>query len=222
MTQQIEWQQQWRKIFNLPSAEHQNVCEDFELHFVLGQASSKQLSQCFAFFPKAELMLKRVHQLINGPANPYLCDDQTLLNLLEQLNQDVEQVLNQYGDEQMIQWNHAKASAVGRAIYRGDEALRLKLFAEADTPTLHLDDALGEIIEKTAGAESYQTYLFLREPLYQLGGAYTTAANWVLWSLVEDVFGINPYQAAMRLFWQHAQAGWVEDELFIYVNDPSD
>ncbi|GAL07243.1 hypothetical protein JCM19237_4659 [Photobacterium aphoticum] len=221
MDRQSAWQRQWREALGVSTKEMPDISQDYVLHFDLWEEGEDVIRRCFAVFPHGDRLFKRVLAVLKGASQTIsdhsVHDDQTLLNKLEALNDNIERVLNQYGDTQLIALNEQKQTASARLVYRGDEEQRQEIMQWADSPTIHLDDDLSQIITTYCGEEGFDAYLFLREPLYQLSGCYYALSHWVMWAMVEHVFDVDPYQPAVDLHYLGAQPGWSDDALFVFV-----
>ena len=212
-----EWQRKWREILGKPTGSMPDIDEDFALHFDIWNVGDEKLEKCFTVFPNGDQLLKRVNEVKSTRPQLAKMTDEDLLKLLDQLNQDIEIVLHDFGDTQVIEFNGAKSATKQRSVYRGNETIRRELLRKSDSPTIHLDDVLSEIIKKHCGAEGYEAFLFLSEPLYQLSGCYYTVSHWIAWAMVEAEYNVDPYQAAFDLYKIKAQAGWSSEEQFVYI-----
>lgn len=212
-----EWQRKWREALGEPTDSMPDIRDDYALHFDIWNVGDKKLEECFSIFPNGDRLLRRVKEVRKTHPQSAEINDNKLLKKLDQMNKDIESVLRDFGDEELIELNGEKSAAVKRSVYRGDEALRCKLFENADSPTIHLDDELCEIIEKHCGEVGYEAFLFLSEPLYQLSGCYYTVSHWIVWAMVELEYNTDPYHEAFDLYKIKAQAGWSNDEQFIYI-----
>lgn len=212
-----EWQKQWRQALGEPTDSMPDIRDDYALHFDIWNLSDEKLEECFSIFPHGDRILQRVNEVRRTHPQSTIIDDKKLLTQLDQLNKDIVRVLQKFGDEELIRLNEEKATAKKRSVYRGKESLRHDVFKNADSPTLLLDDELCEIIEQHCGEQGYEAFLFLSEPLYQLSGCYYTVAHWIAWAMVESEYDADPYQEAFNLYKIKAQAGWSNDEQFIYI-----
>ncbi|MCE2593396.1 hypothetical protein K6Y31_00995 [Motilimonas cestriensis] len=194
-----------------------DIREDYALHFDIWHVGDEKLKDCFSIFPNGDLLLKRVNEVRTSLPQSIAIDDLALLSKLEQLNTNIEAALNQYGDSELIKLNSKKSNVARRSVYRGNESLRRDVLNNADSPTIHLDDDLCEIIAKYCGEEGYEAFFFLSEPLYQLSGCYYPVSHWIAWAMVQSEFEVDPYQAAFDLYKMKAQAGWSNDEQFVFI-----
>lgn len=214
-----EWQKKWREALGKPTDSMPDIRDDYALHFDIWNVGDEKLRECFSIFPNGDRLLKRVNEVRKAHPQSTEIDDEKLLNKLDQLNEDIETVLRDFGDEELIELNREKSTTTKRSVYRGDESLRCEVFKNADSPTVHLDDELCEIIEKHCGEQGYEAFFFLSEPLYQLSGCYYTVSHWIAWAMVENEYDADPYQAAFELYKIKSQAGWSNDEQFIFIAD---
>ncbi|MCE2596382.1 MULTISPECIES: hypothetical protein [Motilimonas] len=212
-----EWQRKWREALGEPTDSMPDIREDYALHFDIWNVSDEKLQECFSIFPNGDRLFKRVNEVRKTHPQTTEIDDEKLLGKLDQLNEDIEAVLRDFGDEELIQLNGEKSTAKKRSVYRGSESQRHEILKNSDSPTVHLDDELCEIIEKHCGEEGYEAFFFLSEPLYQLSGCYYTVSHWIAWAMVEAEYDSDPYQAAFDLYKIKAQARWSSDEQFIYI-----
>ena len=212
-----EWQRKWREALGEPTDSMPDIRDDYALHFDIWNIGDEKLEECFSVFPNGDRLLKRVNEVRKTYPQPVEFDDERLLKKLDKLNENIESVLRDFGDEELIQLNGEKSTAKKRSVYRGNESLRREVLTNADSPTVHLDDELCGIIEKHCGEEGCEAFLFLSEPLYQLSGCYCTVSHWIAWAMVEKEYGVDPYQEAFELYKMKAQAGWANDEQFVYI-----
>ena len=217
MSNKQEWQRKWREALDESTDSMPDIRNDYALHFDIWNVGDEKLEECFSLFPNGDRLLKRVNEVRKTNPQSKEIDDEKLLNMLDQLNEDVETVLRAFGDEELIELNGEKSTAKKRCVYRGNESLRRDVFKNADSPTVHLDDELCEIIEKHCGEKGYEAFFFLSEPLYQLSGCHYTVSHWIAWAMVETEYDVDPYHTAFELYKIKAQAGWSNDEQFIYI-----
>lgn len=194
-----------------------DIRDDYALHFDIWNVGDEKLKECFSIFPNGDRLFKRVNKVRKTHPQSTKIDDEKLLNKLDRLNEDIETVLRSFGDKKLIELNGEKSTAKKRSVYRGNESLRREVLDYADSPTLHLDDELSEIIKKHCGEQGYEAFFFLSEPLYQLSGCCYTVSHWIAWAMVETEYDADPYQEAFELYKMKAQAGWSNDEQFIYI-----
>lgn len=213
-----DWQKKWRNSFGEPTDSMPHYSEDSALYFDIWSIEKEKLAECFSIFPHGQKILARVNEARTNLPKSSDVNDQSLLNILDQMNRDIEAVLLQYGNEVAIKLDREKGYLEKRCIYRGNEALREEVFDQADTPLVHLDDELCEIIKKYGGDVAYDAYFFLDEPLYQLSGCNYTVSHWILWAMVADEFEVDPYLQSYDLYKMKAQAGWSNEELFVYID----
>ncbi len=214
---QKEWQRKWREALGEPTDSMPDIGDDYTLHFDIWNLGDEKLKQCFSIFPKGDLLFKRVNEVRKTHPTTTDIDEQSLLNSLEQLNRNIELVLHEFGDSALIELNAQKSKVGKRSMYRGDETLRREVLKNSDSPTVHLDDELCEIIEKYCGKQGAEAFFFLSEPLYQLSGCYYTVSHWIAWAMVEKEFDVDPYQPAFELYKVKAQAGWSDEEQFVFI-----
>lgn len=212
-----EWQRKWREALGEPTDSMPDIRDDYALHFDIWNIGDEKLKECFSIFPNGDRLFKRVNEVRKTHPQPTKIDDEKLLNKLVRLNEDIETVLRNFGDKKLIKLNGEKSTAKKRSVYRGNESLRRGVLDYADSPTLHLDDELCEIIKKHCGEQGYEAFFFLSEPLYQLSGCCYTVSHWIAWAMVETEYDADPYQEAFELYKMKAQAGWSNDEQFIYI-----
>jgi len=213
-----KWQKKWRNLLGETTDSMPHYSEDFALHFDIWSIEKEKLAECFSIFPHGQKVLKRVNEARTNLPKLSEINDQSLLNILDQMNRNIEAVLLQYGDEDTIKLDGEKKAIEKRCVYRGNEILMRELFQQADSPLIHLDDELCEIIKKYCGDVAYDAYFFLSEPLYQLGCCDERVAHWILWAMVEDEFEVDPYLQSYELYKMGAQAGWSNEELFVYID----
>lgn len=180
---------------------------DYALHFDIWSLDDEKLNKCFSLFPNGNKVLARAKQVISSPPVKQDVGDGTLLALLDEMNTSINHVLQEYGDESVIKLNDEKHECDGRSVYRGDEALRSDIFNQADSPTIHLDDELSELVKNKLGELGKAAFFFLDEPLYRLGGNDYAVAHWVLWAMIEDDYKVDPYRPGYELYKMKAQAG---------------
>jgi len=142
-------------------------------------------------------------------------EDSVLLDHLSETNIRIQNVLESIDAATARNYAAAQAICSSRSVYRGDEALRSKLLNYAETPTIGLDDILSEVFKKQFGAEGYDAYYFLKETFYQIT-TYTPIANWIFWGALESDYGVDPYAPVFELYKISAQAGWNEEEMFVF------
>ena len=213
-----EWQKKWREALREPTDSMPDYREDYSLQFDIWNIAEEKLAECFSIFPQGQKILKRVNEARTSLPRSSDMDDQSLLNMLDQMNQDIEATLIQYGDDKVIKLNGEKTKTEKRSVYRGNETLRREVFTHADSPLVHLDDELCEIIQKYCGDVAYEAFFFLSEPLYQLSRCCYSVSHWIIWAMVEDEFEIDPYLQAYEMNKIKAQAGWSNEELFVYID----
>lgn len=217
MSIQLEWQRKWREILGESTDSMPDIREDYALHFDIWNVGDVKLQECFTILPNGDRLLKRVNEVMTTHPQSTTIADEELLRMLDKLNQDIEIVLRDYGYEQVIELNGEKSVATKRSVYRGNESVRREVLREADPATVHLDDELCEIIRKHCGEEGYEAFFFLSEPLYQLSDCYYTVSHWIAWAMVETEYDVDPYQVAFELYKIRAQAGWSNEEQFVYI-----
>lgn len=89
-------------------------------------------------------------------------------------------------------------------------------FARADSPFIHLRDAMGDMAEKETGQAGVAAYYFLSEPLYRLGTTYDVS-RWVAWPLCSSATATDDPSTAAYLLWIGGwSAGWDEEGLFLF------
>lgn len=218
MSNQQHWQRKWREVLGESTDSMPDIREDYALHFDIWKLDDEKLEACFSIFPNGKRILKRVNEVRKVCPQSTDTDDETLLSKLNQLNENIEIVLQAFGDQALIELNSEKSSTEKCCVYRGSETLRCEVFKNADPPTIHLDDALSEIIKKHCGGEGYEALCFLSEPLYQLAGCDYTVSHWIAWAMVENEYDTDPYYEAFELYKMKAEAGWSDEEQFVYIN----
>jgi len=196
-----EWQRKWREALGEPTDSMPDIQNDYALHFDIWDVGDAKLQECFSLFPNGDRLLSRVNVVRKTFPQSAEVTDEDLLKKLDQLNESIDIVLRDFGDEEIVRLNGEKATAQKRSVYRGNEALRREVLKNADSPTVHLDDELCD----------------LSEPLYQLSGCYYTVSHWIAWAMVEKEYDVDPYQAEFELYKIKAQAGWSNDEQFVYI-----
>ncbi len=203
----------------MPTNSMPDYREDFALHFDIWGIDDEKLNECFSIFPRGKELLNRVCDVRKTSIKSSDIDDKSLLIMLDQMIQDIEAALMQHGDDVAINLNAEKASAHKRSIYRGNTALKNEVFNQADSLSVHLDDNLAQIVKKYCSDVACDAFYFLSEPLYQISGCNYSVSHWILWALVEDKFDIDPYLQAYELYKINAQAGWGNEELFVYIEE---
>jgi len=212
-----QWQQKWRQALGEPINPMPDYREDFVLQFDIWNIGDAELANCFSDFPKSDRLLRRVKEVVASVPKNTDVNDEYLLASLDQMNQDIEVVLEQFNDQELIDLNAEKSQIEKRHVYRGTETQRRVVFENADSPMFCLDDELCEIIQKYCGDVGYEAFFFLSEPLYQLGGCDYSVSHWIAWAMVEDEFEVDPYQQAFDFYKIKAQAGWGNGELFVFI-----
>lgn len=214
------WQKHWREILGEPTdAMPEDLDADYALQFDVWDLDKAKLAECFSIFPNGQKMLNRVLRAFAEPRQNKKVSDDVLLDLLEQMNTRTERVIQSFGDKTAIALNDEKKQCTARNLYRGNEELRRKVFQKADTPTIHMDDDLFDMIKQKRGDEAYAACFFLKEPLYIFGGNYYDIVHWVLWAMVEDDYPVDPYQPGYDLLQTYAQAGWGKEEMFVFIEE---
>ena len=189
-------------------------CE-FALHFDIWNIDEKAQQECFALFPKGLEILARANQVRAIVPQSTPVKDEELLKHVDDMNKSITKVLALTGIQRAIKFESTKSTSVNRRVYRGDNDLRLKLMRKADNPTVSLDDELDVLFEEKLGDEGYATYSYLREPLYRIANSIVIR-NSILWAALVEEYGIDPYAPVMELYKCNAQAGWAEDEMFVF------
>ena len=213
----VEWQKKWREALGEPTDSMPDYREDYCLQFDIWNISKEKLAERFSIFPNGEKIFRRVDDVRKNLPKSSEIDDQALIQMLNQMNRDIESVLRQNGEEGIMRLNAEKSDIEKLSVYRGNETLRREVLKYADTPLIHLDDELCEIVRKYCGDVGYEAFFFLSEPLYQLSGCYYSVSHWIMWAMVEDEFDVDPYRQAYELYKIRAQAGWSNEELLVYI-----
>ncbi len=214
---QRSWQKHWREALGEPTDDMpEDVSCDFALHFDIWTLDDRKLSDCFTLFPEGLKMLERAQELRSIVPAIKPIDDAVLLKHLEDTNIRVESVISKTRDKRAIAENAEKKAVSRRTVYRGDEAYRLEVFKSTDAVTVALDAIVGDLFMKNHGDVGYAAFRFLCEPFYQIS-SYTVIRNAILWAALIDVFDEDPYESIVELYKVSAQAGWSNDELFVFI-----
>lgn len=202
-----EWQVLWRELLGEQVDELPDIDCDFILHFDIWDLEQSKLEKCFSVFPNGLKILDRAQQVRDAKIASHFSDDNTVLALLDAMNERVASVLRQ-----------SPIISDNKRVIRGDDEKRQEVFAQADPITIDLDDSFSQIIQTKLGDKAYAAYFFLSEPLYRLTDYYQVA-YWVIWPMLEDLYEIEPYEPGYELYKMNAQAGHDHNGLFIFINN---
>lgn len=215
-----EWQRRWHQILDSYKDHPQEGPEDkgipdpledmgldnrlqfnfWSTHWKSGPEARKR---AFAILPRGDQMLARIEEHLSTKPKPIDAHYATMI-----LRKGLD-LTRELGIEAPDPFGRVR-------VMENPTISPQDAFARADSPFIHLRDALGALAAKENGKAVSDAYYFLSEPLYRLASTYDIA-EWAAWPLCSSSDVDNDPTTAAYLLWRGGwSAGWDEEGLFLF------
>lgn len=215
-----EWQRRWHQILDSykdhPGEGPENkgvpnplpdMDSDIRLQFnfwsTRWKSGPEARRRAFSILPRGDQMLARIEEHLSAKRKPIDADYATMI-----LRKGLD-LTRELGIEAPDPFGRVR-------VMENPTISPQDAFARADSPFMHLRDALGDLAAKENGEPGSGAYYFLSEPLYRLASTYDIA-EWVTWPLCSSSDVDHDPTTAAYLLWNGGwSAGWDEDGLFLF------
>ncbi len=182
------WQNEWRKIMDIPINVEVDIFCDFDLHFDIWQLDKVKFLELFKTFPKGLEIGNNAYNIRNG-----LIDE---FNLKLNIEEIISETLKAIKDIQEVFYMEQLKNP--KILFRSGKSIaEITDINYSERITIQIDDNLDEFIRKGTGENGSNAYHFLGEPFYRISNSYIPR-NWILWSLTNRN-RVNPFSSMLKL-----------------------